>query len=110
VSASSDGTTCKQVNAAEARQEELERMLTGTNEKLCAQITRLMAELEAADEQTQAALAAKAGAEDRAELAEREAKDAAERDADEIESMRQEPPPHTSLQCRAGSDDRAAWD
>ena len=70
-------------------------MLTGTNEKLCAQITRLMAELEAADEQTQAALAAKAGAEDRAELAEREAKDAAERDADEIESMRQEPPPHT---------------
>jgi hypothetical protein len=58
VSASSDGATRKQVNAAEARQEELERMLTGTNEKLCAQITRLM-------------------------------------DADEIESMRQEPPPHT---------------
>ena len=96
------------VNTAEARQEELERMLTGTNETLCSQITRLMAELEAADERTQAALAAKAGAEDRAEQAEREAKDAAERDADEIESMRQEPPLHTTVPTAV--DDRAAWE
>jgi hypothetical protein len=80
------------VNTAEARQEELERMLTGTNETLCSQITRLMAELEAANEQTQVALAAKAGADARAEQAEQEATDRADRDAEELDALRQAPP------------------